>query len=46
MKQLTFNVYNKTIEPVEVDWFQNAYSGIGVPSTIYKTCEKPTLTMS
>ena len=43
IERQALDVYNKTFEPVEVTLFQNAYSGIGASSTIYKTCEKRVL---
>ena len=38
----TAYVHNQTFELAEATSFQNAYSGIAAPPTIYKTCEKRT----
>ena len=42
----TPDVFNKTFASVEVTRFQNAYSGIVVAPTLYKTCEKRVLAHS
>ncbi len=40
IERQTSDVHNKTFGSAEVILFQNAYSGIFVAPTIYKTCEK------
>jgi len=46
IERQTLDVSNKTFGSVEVISFQNAYSGIVVIPTIYKTCEKRSLSYS